>query len=135
MSRNEISNFSGMCVMVQKVSKTKLQWWVWESERERENSVCFVPYLFFPFSAFKTRRHFARHKAKKILSCPYLSLRRHNRNPITFVFVTQILINAVYKRDPIARRYLRAGDAGRRWYASGGQGAISLRRSCAPRTA
>lgn len=133
MSGNEISNFSGMCTVVQKVSRTKLQWRVWG--RERENNVCFVPYLFFLLPLSRLAGTFSPHKAKKILSSAYLSLRRHNRKPITFVLVAQILINAVYKRDPIAQRYLHVGDAGRRRNASGWQGAISLRRSCAPRTA
>lgn len=65
-----------------------------------------MPYLFFASPLLRLRGTL-RGAQRKILSHnqappppPYLSLHRNNRNPITFVFVTQILINAVYERDP-----------------------------------
>lgn len=64
----------------------------------------------FSLAAFKSRWHFTRHKAKKILTDnkEALSFAHHNNgNPITFVLVTEILINAVYKLGPITQCYLQ----------------------------
>lgn len=53
MSRNEISNFSGMCIAVQKVSKMKLQWRVSEKGERARKKQCLLRaisiFLYFLF--------------------------------------------------------------------------------------
>lgn len=100
--------------------------WERKKERERKNNVCHIYFFLFLLSRL-TGTLGGTKQSKSSPPPPYLSPRRYNRNPITFVLVTQILINAVYKRDPDRSALSARGEGGRRGPPSPGMRADGRR--------